>query len=158
MKYPQGKAIFYIISLVSLIAGENTYASPGNTAAERDRRGCGDYTILSSPRDRALFDAHCGTNEEEDFKILRDLIDRLDPKREAHAAASRGDFRLAAITVGGPPPIGMKRLWAPEGVNCKNPKDADMVIFVRYSDVILGPVFLHFKTIWWRLLANIIRH
>jgi hypothetical protein len=141
MKHSKLSATFFIISFVLLGFDRAAHASFSEAMPGQDRRNCGDYSILSDTRDRAIFDRHCGTNREEDFEVLRDLVDRLDPKREAHAAASRGDFRLAAVTVGGPPEIGMTRLWAPAGLVCKNLKDADMVIFLRYSDVILGPVF-----------------
>ena len=100
-----------------------------------DRQSCGDYSIVSNDSIRSIFEKHCGTNSEGDQTVLLDAIKRLDPAKEAHSAAERDDYRLAALIWSGPPPPNKKRLWYILGVKCKELDDADVVIWHRESDV-----------------------
>ncbi len=137
MGYPKGRATLCFLTFVLLGCNRTAYASFDEVVPGQDRRGCGDYTILSDARDRAVFNRHCGTNKERDFKLLRNLVNRLDPKREARAAALRGDFRLAAVTDGGPPRPDQKRFWYTEGVSCENVNDSEIFIWARQSDALI---------------------
>lgn len=140
MRHSKTKATLCLITSLLFFSNRTAYANFDVATPGQDRRGCGDYSILLDSRDRAIFDRHCGTNEDKDFEILRDLVGRLDPKREAHAAASRGDFRLAALTGGGPPPPDRIKLWDLEGIHCKSIDDNDVFIWIRLTDALTGPI------------------
>lgn len=129
----RSKALCCLISSIFIIIGESAYASSEGATPPEDRRICGEYTALSNPRDRELFERHCGTYNDRAFQKMRALVNRLDAKREARAAAQRGDFRLAAI-ISGPPRQGQSKLWKPAGILCENVDDPDVFIWLHRSD------------------------
>lgn len=136
MEFPKSKAASYIAGLIFFISGGSAYASSEDATPLEDRRICGEYTALSDPHARELFERHCGTYKEQAFKILRELVNQLDAKREARAAALRGDFRLATI-IAGPPRHDQPKLWHLAGVHCENIDDPDIFIWLRRSDSLI---------------------
>jgi hypothetical protein len=106
---------------------------------------CGDYSILSQPQERTMFQSHCGTHEETDLGELLKAIKRLNPATEAAEAARRGDYRLAAVIGGGPHPIGTRRFWIVEGAKCEHLEDSDVVVWLRMSDAFYSGLHAEFE-------------
>ncbi len=101
---------------------------------------CGDYSILENFDVRAIFEKHCGIYTDEGLELMRNLVNSLDPVREARAAAQKADFRLAAIVDGGPPRPDQTYQWSIEGVHCEKIGDKDVFIWVQLSDALTGPL------------------
>jgi len=123
-----------VFNMILLTSSAGTAASLSPETLPTNRSSCGDYSILSSSSNRAIFEHYCGTNKESDYRELLTALDRLDPLGEAHAAATRGDFRMAGITSGGPPRPGTRHQWEILGVECTALDDTQVSIFVRISD------------------------
>lgn len=128
------RAMTLVISLASMAVGTAAVAAPGTASPTAGRPGCGDYSILANSAVRAVLEERCGTLDEADWKALLAALDRLDPEAQARSAASRRDYRLAAIMGGGPYPPGMRRFWSLRGIDCGAIEDADVVIWLRMTD------------------------
>jgi len=134
MKSKNWNIVSLVFNIILLTSSAGTAASLSSETLPTSRSSCGDYSILASSSDRAIFERHCGTNEESDYRELLTALDRLDPLGEAHAAAKRGDFRMAGVTSGGPPRRGKRHQWEILGVECTALDDTNVSIFVRISD------------------------
>lgn len=125
------------VMLIGQYPGANAEVPAAN--ATIGRPNCGDYSILRASKERSVFERHCGTVDETDHVAMAAALARLDPSAEARAAASRNDFRLAAVIPGRMQPPGKKRSWVIGGVECKNLAESDVVIWSRNSDVFYNP-------------------
>ena len=126
--------LIYNVALLAICIGSPVEVLPAH-AAPAGRPSCGDYSILSEARVREILQRHCGTNRAEDHDALLASLHGIDPVTEAHAAAQRGDFRLAAIVGGGPYQIEKSRSWEVKGITCRSLEDGDVLIWLRVSDV-----------------------
>jgi hypothetical protein len=128
-----GRCMYATLLLIILtIAGRNALAA-ANVLSERPN--CGDYSILSSSDVRAMLEQHCGTVNPSDHTALIRAIAQLNPSAEAHAAAQRGDFRLAVLVGSIAPTSDRGHIWVVRGVDCRSLDDTDVVIWLRMNDV-----------------------
>lgn len=124
-----------MLAMVPIVSGATEAAGEEALSPTAGRPNCGDYSILETHPVRALLEKHCGMFDETNQKALLGALARLDPAAEARAAARRGDFRLAAVIWGGPPPPGPRRaLWI-QGGDCKAVEDHNAVIWLYATDV-----------------------
>jgi hypothetical protein len=127
------------LSLVLSSTSPRTWAFHATAPATPASLGCGDYSIIANPNDRAELVKRCGSTEDSDRLALIEVLDRLNPVDEARASAGRGDFRLAAVIGGGPPPPGQRRKWDVEGVDCRNLDETDIAFWFRMTDSFYSP-------------------
>jgi hypothetical protein len=129
MKFSRSSTSSTALMIVLLTACRWAVADPGGASVPATRHLNCDYSPLSQSSDRELFQQRCGTISATDHAALLAVLERIDPAAEARAAAQRGDFRLAAYVVGGPPPPGLQRYWKVGGIDCTSLDDGDVLIW-----------------------------